>query len=71
MASSKIADIRSLSDEEIMEQIFSVKKELLDLRVQRKLGKLEKPHRFRELKRNLARLMTVRTEKESSSNTSN
>ena len=69
MALPKIADVRSLSEAEIVEQIFAVKKELLDLRVKKKLGNLEQPHKFKELRRKLAHLMTVKTEKESTSDT--
>ncbi len=69
MALSKIADVRALDGDDIEKQIFSVKRELLELRVKKKLGSLEKPHRFKDLKRKLAQLMTVKTEKEKLDNT--
>lgn len=71
MALSKIEDIRALNDEEIAEQILAVKRDLLDLRVKKKLGSLEQPHQFKALRRKLAQLMTVRTEKQTSDSTAN
>ena len=58
----KVADIRNLTVDEINTKIDSCKKELFTLRVQAKTGKLEKQHRMKELRRDIARLLTVKRE---------
>ena len=58
----KAADIRNLTVDEINTRIDACKKELFTLRVQAKTGKLEKQHRIKELKRDIARLLTIKRE---------
>ncbi|MBD1821487.1 50S ribosomal protein L29 [Cyanobacteria bacterium FACHB-DQ100] len=64
MALPKIADARSLNDEELSDQILSVKKELFQLRMQQGTRQLEKPHQFKHLKHRLAQLLTVERERQ-------
>ncbi|HNV86786.1 MAG TPA: 50S ribosomal protein L29 [Candidatus Omnitrophota bacterium] len=68
----KAEEIRGLGIEEMEEKVASLKKELLVLRTELKLGKLEKHHRIAEMKRAIARLFTIireerRKEKQNSS----
>jgi large subunit ribosomal protein L29 len=63
MALSKIQEIRELGDQEITDQIASVKKELFQLRFQKATRRLEKPHQFKHLRHRLAQLMTVEHER--------
>lgn len=58
----KAKDIRVMTRDEINEKIDAAKKEYFNLRVQAKTGKLEKQHRIREIKRDIARLETVKRE---------
>ncbi len=63
MALPKIDEIRSLSDQEIAEQIVEVKKQLFELRFQKGTRRLEKPHQFKHGRHRLAQLMTVEQER--------
>ena len=59
--------IRALSIEEINEKIAELKEELFNLKFQAALGNSDKPARMREIKRTIARMKTVITEKETAS----
>jgi large subunit ribosomal protein L29 len=60
----KVSDIREMTDEQIDAQVESAREEMLNLRIQRELGALEDYSRFQELKRDLARMLTIRRERE-------
>lgn len=60
----KIDEIRDLSDQEVSDQIVSVKKELFQLRFQKATRQLEKPHQFKHLRHRLAQLMTIERERQ-------
>ena len=62
----KVSEIRKLSDEEIMAKVKESKKELLNLRVKNATGSLEKPSKLNELKKDVARMLTVLKERENS-----
>lgn len=64
MAFPKAAEIRSLSDEELSEQILSIKRELFQLRFQLATRQLEKPHEFKHRKHRLSQLLTVERERQ-------
>ncbi|MBF2026467.1 MAG: 50S ribosomal protein L29 [Oscillatoriales cyanobacterium C42_A2020_001] len=66
MALSKIDEVRSLSDQELEEQIVAVKKQLFELRFQKGTRRLEKPHQFKHHRHRLAQLMTVEWERQQS-----
>lgn len=67
----KINEIRKLSDEEIKSKIAESKKELLNLRIKNATGSLEKPSKIRELKKDVARMLTVLTERKNSTGGNN
>ena len=60
----KVNQLRELSSEELVEKEKGFKKELFDLNFQRKMGNVEKPGRFRVLKRDIARVYTILRERE-------
>lgn len=60
----KVDQLRELSSEELSEKEKSFKKELFDLNFQRKIGNVEKPGRFRILKRDIARVYTIIRERQ-------
>ncbi len=62
--------IRNLSVEEINKKIAELKEELFNLKFQAALGNIEKPARMSEIKRTIARLKTVLTEKQNASKAS-
>jgi large subunit ribosomal protein L29 len=59
----KAADIRSKDAASLKEDIAGLKKEQFNLRFQQATGQLAKPSRMREVRRDIARLNTVLTEK--------
>ena len=60
----KIKDLRALSNEELTKKISEAKKELLELRIKKSTGSLEKPSRINELRKGIARAMTIIKERE-------
>ncbi len=69
MSKTTTAEVRNLSDIEIVEKIEGLRKELFDLRFQQATRQLTKTHRFKEARIELAQLLTVSNER-SRSNTS-
>ncbi|MFS8859167.1 50S ribosomal protein L29 [Synechococcus sp. H60.4] len=63
MPMPKIADARALSDEELSQEIYAVKKELFELRLQQATRQLNQPHLIRLRKHKLAQLLTVESER--------
>lgn len=60
----KIKDLRALKDDELRSKITDAKKELLELRMKKSTGSLEKPSRINELRKGIARAMTILRERE-------
>lgn len=60
----KAGQLRELSSEELIQKEKSFKKELFDLNFQRTMGNVEKPGRFRILRRDIARVYTILRERE-------
>ena len=67
----KIKELRELSNEDLKAKIVEAKKELLELRVKKSTGSLEKPSRINELRKGIARAMTVIRERELSESDGN
>ena len=60
-----IKEVREKSSEELMKSLDDMKVELFDLRFARATGSIENPMRIRELKKSIARILTVLHERES------
>ena len=60
----KISELRELTHEELSQKHSALKKELFDLRMQAAVGKLDKPHQLRLVRRDVARLSTLLKEKQ-------
>lgn len=60
----KVSEIRKLESKEIQDKIRESKKELLNLRVKNATGSLDKPSKLKELKKDVARMLTVLKERE-------
>lgn len=56
-------ELRAFSEEELRQRLEDLYKELYELNSQKKMGKVEKPHRFKEVKRNIARILTILNER--------
>jgi large subunit ribosomal protein L29 len=54
-----------MTEAEIEQTIFSLKEQLFKLRGELTTGRVERPHRMRQMKRDLARCYTILKEKES------
>lgn len=54
---------RELPAAELSKKIRDTREELLLLRIRKQTGQLEKPHRIKELRRDVARMETLRTAK--------
>ena len=63
----KVADLSNLSKEELIEKEGQLKKQLMQLRFDAKLGKLEKHANIRLVRRDIARVLTVVNQKRSAS----
>ena len=61
----KARELRDLDKEELEQKLKELKAELFNLRFQHATGQLENPMRLKETKRDIARVCTVLTEKES------
>lgn len=60
----KIKELRELNSNELVQKEKLIKKELFELNFQRKMGGVEKPSKFRLLKRSIARIFTILKERE-------
>jgi large subunit ribosomal protein L29 len=60
---TKITDIRGLSADQVSDEVLKLKREQFNLRFQRATGQLENTNRFREIRRDIARLNTVARER--------
>lgn len=56
--------LRDLSDTELSEQHDELKEELFNLRFQMATGQLDNPRRLREVRRDIARVLTIQRERE-------
>jgi large subunit ribosomal protein L29 len=59
----KTKEIRELSPDELESRRHDLKKEIFHLRIQQQSGQLEKPSQLRSLRREIARIETVATQK--------
>jgi large subunit ribosomal protein L29 len=60
----KARDLHDLSDEELAQRLVDTRQELFNLRFQSATGALENPARIKLAKREIARILTVRHERE-------
>jgi large subunit ribosomal protein L29 len=65
----KPKEIREKTLKELEQKIYSLKEELFNLRYLAKTGRLEKPSRIRNIKKDIARINTILKEKENEQTT--
>ena len=63
MKNSIIKELRAMSAEQLNAKLKELKEELFTLRFQHAINQLENPHKIEEVKRDIARVMTVLNEK--------
>ncbi len=59
----KIQELRNLSKEELLQKEKDLRVELFKLNLQRYAGRVEKPHMFSLLKKDIARINTILNKK--------
>ena len=59
----KIVDVRNLTDSELVSKKKDARQEYFNLRMQQTTGALEKPSRLNELRKDVAKLETVISER--------
>jgi len=59
----KAAELRETTVEELRKKEQDLRKELFNLRFQQATGEIENPMRIRAIKKNIAKILTVITEK--------
>jgi large subunit ribosomal protein L29 len=62
---AKISDLTARSDDQLSEQLGELKREAFNLRFQAATNQLEKPSRVREVRRTIAQIKTLQTQRAS------
>ena len=60
---TKIADLRSQTNDQLSDELLKLKKEQFTLRFQAATGQMEKTHRVSEVRKDIARISTLLREK--------
>ena len=64
---ARIADLRAKSDDQLTADLAELKREQFNLRFQAATNQLERPARIQEVRRDIARIKTLRTERSGAS----
>ncbi len=59
----KIKELSNLTNEDLVAKEKQLKKDLFDMESHRQMGRVEKPASFRNLRRDIARILTILTER--------
>ena len=59
----KANELREMSQEQLDQKLAELKEELFNLRFQHAINQLDNPHKITDVKRDIARIMTVLCEK--------
>jgi large subunit ribosomal protein L29 len=62
---AKFEDLRVKSDDQLQADLSELKREAFNLRFQAATNQLERPARIREVRRDIARIKTLQTERSS------
>ena len=63
MPLTKISEIRESSSDELGKRLLDLKQESINLRLQQVTGQLENPARLRQVRREIARIQTIVSER--------
>jgi large subunit ribosomal protein L29 len=66
---AKKDDIKTRTDDQLVEQLAELKREQFNLRFQAATNQIEKPSRIREVRRTIARIRTLQGERSRTSKT--
>ncbi|MFZ3137553.1 MAG: 50S ribosomal protein L29 [Thermodesulfovibrionales bacterium] len=59
----KPSEIKAMTADELTQKEYDLRKELFNLRFQQATGEIENPMRIRTVRKNIARVLTIRSEK--------
>jgi large subunit ribosomal protein L29 len=59
----KPSEIKAMTVDELAQKEYDLRKELFNLRFQQATGEIENPMRIRTVRKNIARVLTARSEK--------
>ena len=65
-SSPKMDDMRTKTDDQLSENLGDLKREAFNLRFQAATNQLERPARIKEVRRDIARIKTLQTERQRS-----
>ena len=60
----KVEEIRGFGVEDLRQQVKDLQDQIFRLRIQKAMGGLDVPHKVRNVRRDLARVLTILKEKE-------
>ncbi len=60
---AKIADLKAKTDDQLLDQLGELKREQFNLRFQAATNQLEKPARVRVVRRSIAQIKTLQTQR--------
>ena len=63
MANKMFEDLRTKTDDQLTEQLVELKREAFNLRFQAATNQLERPARIKEVRRAIAQIKTLQTER--------
>jgi large subunit ribosomal protein L29 len=63
---AKVADLKTKTDDELSTELNNLKREQFNLRFRAATNQLEKPSRVKEVRRSIAQIKTLQTERNSS-----
>ena len=65
-SANKIGDLRAKTDDQLSADLGDLKREAFNLRFQAATNQLERPARIKEVRRDIARIKTLQTERSQS-----
>jgi large subunit ribosomal protein L29 len=62
-SNQRLSDIKTMTRDQLQDELLKLKKEQFNLRFQRATGQLENTNRVREVRRDIARVKTLQVQK--------
>ena len=62
----KASDVRAMTEDQLKDELVKLKKEQFNLRFQKASGQLENTVRVRQVRRDIARIQTIASQKQAS-----
>lgn len=60
----RIEEVRKLTDQELVEKVYELKSDLMALRFQQKTGNLDNGRKITEVRKTIAKVLTVQKERQ-------